>query len=1004
MGLTKHTSTVRHDIVIIALIAIAILLLSVQFHFYDELFDYIAQHPGMFLEEIIFTLTTLSLLFAIFSYRRWRELNKEIQERNKAEASRFVTEQRSEALLTSIPNLTFRLRNDGIYLDFRAGSSDDLYGSIDNIIGSNINDRLPSDVAKLIMTGVEQALSTNTIQTLEYSLKINGKQKRFHARMIRSGIDEVFVYVRNLEDTEMISDALAQSETKFREVVENLSEGLIITDMNDNIIYMNKRMTDLSGWTFSEVKDKPGYTFFVPDDQQEEILRRNRSRGEGKTERYDIEMIRKDGKRFWAEVYGAPLRDSRKQIVGTIGTITDITERKWHERLQSALYRITDVTRSSEDIGVLFKSLHEIIGELMYAKNFYIALYDPVTRIISFPYFVDEVDPQPEPRSFSHGSTEYILESGNILHAPAPVFEELSEQGALDLIGAPAVDWLGVPLTAAGKTFGVMTVQSYDPKIIFTDREKEILIFVSQHISTAIQQKSEEERFRAVWEHSADGMRVTDKDGTIIMVNQAFCRMVNKEKSELIGESFEVMFDAELIKQQNAMEKYHKHFNNELFIPRTDAQLFLWDGKVINVEVSASFITVGINERMLLCIYRDTSDRKRLEEQLLHAQKMDSIGVLAGGIAHDFNNVLAMILGSAELVKKKATDHPDIQKFAQMIANAAERGSGIAKQLLLFARSEKGVKKPLSLSAVTLDVCKLLEHSIPKSISIASELRADHDTIMGDEDQLHQVIINLAVNAKDAIMQTKQNGTLTFIVDNVYGSELVKTFPSIDDSLYVALTVSDTGNGMDDATLRRMYEPFFSTKERGKGTGLGLSIVHGIVKSHSGLIDVHSEIGSGTAFTIYFPAIPSAEESHLRLHIDTDESVAAPSDVRKKVLIVDDEQDLVSTIDEILSNEGYPTLTANDGQQALARYDEEKNNIAVIISDLGMPNMDGRALLRELRNRNAEVSFVFMTGYLDSDAKQELDDLGVQHIILKPFGSEEVLAAIRRAYHTPETL
>ncbi|MCK9408403.1 MAG: PAS domain S-box protein [Bacteroidetes bacterium] len=996
MEQNKPTSAVVTDVLTIVLITIGTLGLSIQFQLYQTLHDIIHFYHGYYLGEFLFTLTILSVLFMIFSYRRWRELKSEIEVRIAAEVSRSSMEQRNEALLTSIPNLTYRLRIDGTYLDFRAGNPGDLVAPPENIIGMNIKNRLPKQIAEQMVRFSQLALNTNSIQTYEYELDLNKQKHRYQARIISCGKDEVFVLVRKLEDTDVISAALAQSETRFREVVESLSEGLIITDLQDNVIYINQRMCELSGWSFDEMKNKPGYTLLLPKERWHEIQQRNAVRGKGVAERYDLEMLRKDEKKFWAEIYGSPLRDTHKKIIGTIGTITDITERKWNERLQSALYRITDVTRSSKDIQQLFRSLHAIIGELMYAKNFYIALYDPVSRMISFPYFVDEVDVPPPPRRFSHGSTEYIIETGNILHAPAPIFDTMFQKGDLDLIGAPAVDWLGVPLTSGGKTFGVMTIQSYDPKIIFTDREKEILIFVSQHIASAIQQKSEEERFRAVWEHSADGMRVTDKDGNIVMVNEAYCKLANKQKDDLIGRPFHVIYTEARMKADRGAEEYQQRFKNGTIQPRSEALIYLWDNRILNVEMTTSFITVGINEKMLLSIFRDISDRKRLEDQLLHAQKMDSIGVLAGGIAHDFNNVLAMILGSAELVKHKAKNYPDILKFAQMIAGAAERGSGIAKQLLMFARTERGCMKPLSLSAITLDVCKLLEHSIPKSVAIQTNFLTGNDVIMGDEDQLHQVLINLAVNARDAIEHSKNTGVLSFTAGNADGVDLQRTFPDAEDRLYVSLTVSDSGCGMDEETVKRMYEPFFSTKERGKGTGLGLAIVHGIVKSHYGLINVSSTVGAGTTFTLYFPATHVIEELKTVTHSLPPGIESINRRSIKKVMIVDDEKDLVSMLQEILETEGYRVITAGDGVQAIELYEREKENLGIIISDLGMPNMDGRELMRELLARNATVRFIFITGYLDKDSKNELFEMGARDVLLKPFTSEGVLETVHR--------
>jgi two-component system cell cycle sensor histidine kinase/response regulator CckA len=992
----KKKSSAKNEFITIAIVAVLFLSLAIEFKLFDKFFSFIVRFRDYHLDEIVLMITFLSFLFALFSYRRWKELDDEITEHTKSEQARKQTEQRSEALLTTLPNLTFRIKRDGTFLDFRAPSPEDRFDSAENIIGKTVTEHFPEIVAAQYMAHIESALTTNTIQTFEYELHINGLLKKFQARIIASGADEVFVLIRNITDSEIISEALARSETRFRAVVESLSEGLMLTDLEDRVLYMNQRMSELCGWDIEEVRDTPTYSFLIPKDKHVLHLERNRRRAQGFAERYEMEMLRKDGTTFWAEVYGSPFRDTKKRIIGTIGTITDITEQKWNERLQSALYRIASLARSSHDMQELFSTIHAAIGELMYAKNFYIALYDPFSNMISFPYFVDEIDDPPLPRKFSHGSTEYVLTTGNILHAPQSVFEEMANRGDVDPIGADAVDWLGIPLKSGNTTFGVLVVQSYDPKITFTNREKEILVFVSQQIATAIQQHSEEERFRAIWEHSADGMRVTDKNGRIVMVNDAYCRMVKKTKEELINEPFSIVYHRTASEQLTGLEEYKKRFATDTMIPKLDEQVTLWNNETLMVEMTASYITYGINERMLLCAFRDVTERKKLEEQLLHAQKMDSIGVLAGGIAHDFNNVLAMILGSAELVKNRAKEYPEIMKFANMIANAAERGSGIAKQLLMFARTEKGLHRPVSLSAIVNDVCKLLEHSIPKSISIQTALYTENDVIMGDEDQLHQILINLAVNAKDAIEQKGSSGTITFSITNVDGDELKKRLPQAQNGLFVVLNVEDNGKGMTEQTLTRAFEPFFSTKERGKGTGLGLSIVHGIMKNHGGLIDVESTADVGTTFHLYFPAshVIEVQKQHPTVESSTG---ALQNGTSKNILIVDDEVELSTMMKDILETHGHFVIIAHNGIEALNIYDQEKKNIDLIISDLGMPVMNGRQLLTTLRQKGSSVRFILITGYMDQGSKQDLLNEGANDVLLKPFTTESVLAAVNRA-------
>jgi nitrogen-specific signal transduction histidine kinase/CheY-like chemotaxis protein len=412
------------------------------------------------------------------------------------------------------------------------------------------------------------------------------------------------------------------------------------------------------------------------------------------------------------------------------------------------------------------------------------------------------------------------------------------------------------------------------------------------------------------------------------------------------------------------------------------------------VEISNSFIVIGANNKMLLSVFRDISERKRLENQLLHAQKMESIGVLAGGIAHDFNNVLSMILTSAEILKEKTRNDKGLQRYADMIATAAERGAAIAKQLLLFARSEKGKLKPMSIATVVLEAQKLLEHTLPKFISIKSEIETSDAVIMGDADQLHQALLNLALNSRDAIEAKSANGTIIFRVGTISYGELQKKFPLIQKETYVVLSVSDNGTGMSEETTSRIFEPFFSTKGRGKGTGLGLSIVHGIAQNHHGLIDVVSSIGQGTTMSLYFPLV-SAELKDSSKHIKRESIPEKSGDERTStILIVDDEEGLREMLAEILQGNDYNVITASNGIDAVKKYQSHCDEIDMVISDLGMPLMGGEEVFNKLVEINPGVKMVFMTGYLEESSRNGILRRGVKNIIHKPFRIEEILDCV----------
>lgn len=814
----------------------------------------------------------------------------------------------------------------------------------------------------------------------------------YGSRTTYEGKPAVHGTLLDMTERKLSEEVLRDSETRFRTVVENLGEGLIITGENDRILYINSRMSHLSGYTAEEMIGKSADTLLLPGEEWQQLKELNKGRFAGKVERYEALMKRKDGTRFWTEINATPFLDNAGRIIGTLGAVTDIQDRKRAETLQSALYRIAEETHSSVDLQQFYGAVHAIVSELMAAKNFYIALYDSSRQMLSFPYFVDEIDPPPQPKKLGKGLTDYVLRTGLPLLASPEVFDRLLRTGYVESIGAPSIDWLGVPLKSGDTTFGVIVVQTYSESIRYTAKDEEILTFVSQHIATAIQRKAAEERFRSVWEHSADGMRLADKDGRIVMVNSAFCKIVKLPPEKLVGKFISVMYREEA--EDTTLKVYHERFETETVVPRFTGDITLWNGDEVPVEISNSFITFGLNDKMLLSVFRDITERKLLQDQLIHAQKMESIGVLAGGIAHDFNNVLSMILTSAEILREKTASDKKLQHYANMVATAAERGASIARQLLLFSRSEKGKLKPISISPIVLEVQKLLEHTLTKSIAIRSEIETGDATIMGDPDQLHQALLNLALNARDAIEAKTNHGQIVFRVATTTDSDLRGKFPDAQAGNYVSLCVTDDGIGMSDETRRRIFEPFFSTKARGKGTGLGLSIVHGIVQNHRGVIDVQSSRERGTSMTFYFPMVfPTAgkaggqqKEEH---RSPTGREAKTPT-----ILVVDDEEGLREMLAEILEGKSYKVITASNGLEAIQKYRVLANQISMVISDLGMPLMGGEEVFKKLKEINPQVKMVFVTGYLEESSKNGVLHYGVKNIIQKPFRIEEILACV----------
>jgi len=394
---------------------------------------------------------------------------------------------------------------------------------------------------------------------------------------------------------------------------------------------------------------------------------------------------------------------------------------------------------------------------------------------------------------------------------------------------------------------------------------------------------------------------------------------------------------------------------------------------------------------VIIATARDLTDQRRMQDQLMQSQKLESLGTLTGGIAHDFNNLLAMVLGSAELLQHQIAGQPELKKYIDRIIEASERGTSSSRQLLMFSRPDQRELKPVVPSRIIAELKGMLGHFLAKSIAIDTEIDDDARTIMGDSGQVHQALLNLALNARDAMDSV---GTLSIRQYGAAPGFVKKRFPQAEPVPYVAISVSDTGVGMDESVIARIFDPFFSTKDPGKGTGLGLAIVHGIMKNHHGYIDLTSAPGAGTTFTLYFPARESAAAAT---------AVEAPQPAHKSgatILLVDDEEHIREMLAEFLTGEGYTILSSSNGKDALELFTTHHTAIDLVITDLGMPEMGGEELFGRLKRIRPDVKVIVASGYLDGFTKEHLLAMGIRDVLTKPSKLRDTHAAIRAALST----
>jgi PAS domain S-box-containing protein len=413
------------------------------------------------------------------------------------------------------------------------------------------------------------------------------------------------------------------------------------------------------------------------------------------------------------------------------------------------------------------------------------------------------------------------------------------------------------------------------------------------------------------------------------------------------------------------------------------------EGKEVIVESRWSLVRDERDQpKSVLVINTDITERKKLEGQFLRAQRTESIGTLAGGIAHDLNNVLAPILTAVQMLQMKFTDE-ESQRFLALLRTNAERGSDLVKQVLAFARGVEGSHIPLDPRHVIKDVIRILRDTLPKSIEIQFSLPDDLWIVSGDATQLHQVLMNLCVNARDAM---PHGGRLSIRAENM---EIDENYARMNleakPGRYVTITVSDTGTGIPPTIVNKIFEPFFTTKEHGKGTGLGLSTVLGILKGHGGFINVYSELGKGTRFMVYLPATEAeglvpAEEAPSEL----------PAGHGETVLVVDDEEAIREITKATLEKFGYEVLTANDGAEAVALYAANLGKIDAVLLDMMMPFMDGPATIRALQRLDQQVRVIGTSGLTENSKVFEASDAGVHLFLSKPYTAEALLKMLDR--------
>jgi PAS domain S-box-containing protein len=756
----------------------------------------------------------------------------------------------------------------------------------------------------------------------------------------------------NITDRKAAEVALRESEARFRTLARHAPVGIFQLDRDGSCIFVNEQWTERAGLTPEQCLDGGWLQAVHPDDRDNLVRVRSEAISSGRRYAVSYRLQAPDGRLSWAETLAVPMRNNAGEVTGYIGTTIDTTQHKlWEIELEQANKQVKDVL---ESITELFIAL-DFEWRFTYANQAAARkMRKPLEDILGkniwelFPVLV-ATDLQ---HRFQHVMTERM-----------PVhFEFLSPEGS----------WFEVH---AYPSNGGLSAYTLD----VTDRKKN---------------EEELSRLAAIVDASDDAIFSLALDDTVLTWNRGAEKIYGYSAQEMIGRTMSLVRPPDSLyetEQRLASVKRGEHFRN------FHARRIRKDGRSIWISISASPVRDRHgNVVAISSTARDITDIKALEEQLRQAAKLESLGVLAGGIAHDFNNLLVGMLGNASLAKDILPPGSRAAPMLDDVIDASERAATLTRQLLAYSGKGKFVIQPVDISDLVREMTKLVQASVPKAVALRLRLASDLPPVIGDVAQLQQLIMNLVINAAEAIGDNPGSVMVTTgeqqIVDGETSGTAVGADP-VTPGRYVFLEVDDNGAGMDEATIPKIFDPFFTTKFTGRG--LGLSAALGIVRGHEGFMQVASSPGRGSAFRVLLPAARDAAQ----------EKAAPPPAHEVKddltgsgvILLVDDEQLVRRIAATMLARLGYTILEAGNGQEAIELFQRNLSQVDLVILDLSMPVMDGEECLSRLKAIKPDVPVLLSSGFSETEAELRFQSAGVASFLQKPYTSQHLAELVKAA-------
>ncbi len=765
--------------------------------------------------------------------------------------------------------------------------------------------------------------------------------------------------IRDITERKHAEKTLKESEEQFRVIFEQAAVGMAQVAPDGKWLRFNQRLCDIIGYTREELLTMSFQDIIQPDDIGNDIANLQRLLAdEIQTYSSEKRYIRKDGSSVWVNLTISLVREPTGTPKYFVSIIEDITERRQAEE---------ELKKSEEKYRFIFENVQDVYYETLFDGT--ILEVSPSIEFIS---------------KGQYRRADLIGKSMNDFYPDVKIRDAFIS--AMQKTGS--VTDFEVRLKNRDGSFITCSISS---KIKLDAQGRPDKIIGSMHDITERKQAEEalqdsELRFRSLYENTTIGLYRTTPGGNILLANPALVKMLGYTSFEKLAER---NLEKDGFESSSQRKEFLEKIERDGEVTGYESKWIRQDGRVIFVLESARSIRDSQGKTMYYDgTLENITERKLLEDQMRQMQKLEGLGTLAGGIAHDFNNILGIILAYITSTKRFKDDAKNLDLAVNTIVKAVERGKTLVQQILMFARKTETAFGAVNVNDVVMEIMTMIMETFPKTLTYTQNFDKSVTFINADRSQLHQVLMNLCVNTRDAM---PKGGVLTINTRMVSVISLRHRHPDAVASSYVCIEVSDTGEGMTEETQKRIFEPFFTTKEQGKGTGLGLAVVFGVVQTHKGFIDVESELGKGTTFSIYLPASQAAWPI-IEKEEETLEEIQGGTET---LLVVEDEEMLMMSLQMVLVEKGYKVISAGDGLAAVNIYKERKKEIALVLTDLGLPKMNGKEECAEIKKLNPSARMIVATGYLDPEMKSEFLKAGIQHFLLKPYDLKQVLKVIR---------